>query len=308
MHISESNVSSSLYNFDSYLFQPTTKLPRYFYKIAPMVRSQIGGPDGFYFGDIRLSFKTETLISKNFAVEADFSHGIADNMGELKLASESILPHVRTEIVQYLKQGRGFAVDSLQANYFSSLGNDVYSKISAGYFEQMFGGIGGEVLFRPFYKPWAIGAELWRVRQRDYNGSLEFLDYSTTTGFINVFYEHSKSKILLKVKGGRFLAKDSGLNFDISRRFKSGLNMGVYFSLTDISREEFGEGSFDKGFYFFIPIETFFTTYSSGATGFGLRPVQRDGAAALYHSYDLYGITDQASYHHILRDQDDLYD
>ena len=26
--------------------------------------------------------------------------------------------------------------------------------------------------------------------------------------------------------------------------------MGAFFSLTDISFEEFGEGSFDKGFYF----------------------------------------------------------
>ena len=113
---------------------------------------------------------------------------------------------------------------------------------------------------------------------------------------------------MFKLKGGRFLAKDSGLNFDISRRFKSGLRMGVHFSLTDISRQEFGEGSFDKGFYFFIPIETFFTEYSTDQTGFGLRPVQRDGAAIMHHPYDLYGTTDQASFHHILRDWDDIYD
>ena len=308
VHLSSLNVLPASHTFEDYQFQPTTRLPKYFYKIAPMVRSQIGGPDGFYFGDFRITFKSETLITKNFTLDADFSYGVTDNMDELKLASDSILPHVRTEIVQYLKQGRGFTVDSFQANYFSSIGNDIYTKISAGYFEQMFGGVGGEVLYRPFYKPWAIGAELWRVKQRDFDGSFNFIDYQTTTGFINFFYEHPGSQILFKLKGGRFLAKDSGVNLDFSRRFKSGLNMGVYLSLTDISREEFGEGSFDKGFYFFIPIETFFSNYSSGHTGFGLRPVQRDGAAVLYHSYDLFGITDQASYDHILRDWDDLYD
>ena len=308
VHLNSLNVLPASHAFEDYQFQPTTRLPKYFYKIAPMVRSQIGGPDGFYFGNFRIAFKSETLITKNFTLDADFSYGIADNMGELKLASDSILPHVRTEIVQYLKQGRDFAVDSFQANYFSSIGNDIYTKISAGYFEQMFGGIGGEILYRPFYKPWAIGAELWRVKQRDFDGSFNFIDYQTTTGFINFFYEHPGSQILFKLKGGRFLAKDSGVNLDFSRRFKSGLNMGIYFSLTDISREEFGEGSFDKGFYFFIPIETFFSNYSSGHTGFGLRPVQRDGAAVLYHSYDLFGISDQASYDHILRDWDDIYD
>ena len=116
------NVMPATYNFEDYQFQPTTKLPKYFWKIAPMIRSQIGGPDGFYFGDFRIAFKSETLITKNFTLDADFSYGVADNMGELKLASDSILPHVRTEIVQYLKQGRGFAVDSFQANYFSSIG------------------------------------------------------------------------------------------------------------------------------------------------------------------------------------------
>ena len=308
IHLGPSNVSPASYAFENYQFQPTTKLPRHFYKIAPMVRSQIGGPDGFYFGNFRMAFKSETLITKNFTLDADFSYGVADNMGELKLASDSILPRVRTEIVQYLKQGRGFTVDSFQANYFSSPGKNIYTKISAGYFEQMFGGVGGEVLYRPFYKPWSVGAELWRVKQRDYDGSFNFLDYQTTTGFINFFYEHPGSQILFKLKGGKFLAKDSGVNLDLSRRFKSGLNMGVYFSLTDISRDEFGEGSFDKGFYFFIPIETFFSNYSSGHTGFGFRPVQRDGAAVLFHSYDLLGITDQASYDHLLRDWDDLYD
>ena len=308
VHLNSLNVLPASHTFEDYQFQPTTRLPKYFYKVAPMIRSQIGGPDGFYFGNFRIAFKSETLITKNFTLDADFSYGVTDNMGELKLASDSILPHVRTEIVQYLKQGRGFTVDSFQANYFSSIGNDIYTKISAGYFEQMFGGVGGEILYRPFYKPWAIGAELWRVKQRDFDGSFNFIDYQTTTGFINFFYEHPGSQILFKLKGGKFLAKDSGVNLDFSRRFKSGLNMGVYFSLTDISREEFGEGSFDKGFYFFIPIETFFSNYSSGHTGFGLRPVQRDGAAVLYHSYDLYGISDQASYDHILRDWDDLYD
>ena len=80
-------------------------------------------------------------------------------------------------------------------------------------------------------------------------------------------------KILFAVKGGRFLAKDSGINFDFSRTFKTGLKIGAYFSRTDISRFEFGEGSFDKGFYFYIPLELFFNSYSKRKTAFGIRPV-----------------------------------
>jgi hypothetical protein len=84
--------------------------------------------------------------------------------------------------------------------------------------------------------------------------------------------------------------------------------MGIFATKTDISREEFGEGSFDKGFYFFIPIESFFTTYSKGYTGFGLRPVTRDGGAVLNTQYNLWNVTDQGSAYNFERNWEDIYE
>jgi len=308
LHLNESSASSYYHDFETFDLQPEANIPKVFWKFAPSLRSQIGGPDGFFFGDLRFAFKSETILKKNVTLEFDLSAGIVDNMGELKLASDSVLPHVRTEIVQYLKQGREFSIDKLQLNAFNQHSKNFYSKFSAGILEQMFAGLGGEVLYRPFNKSWAIGAELWHARQRDFNQRLDLLDYNIETGFINFYYLHQPSQILFMMKGGRFLANDSGINFDFSRRMKSGALMGIYFSLTDISREEFGEGSFDKGFYFFVPIESFFTNYSTGETGFGLRPVTRDGAAILQHSFTLYSVTEQASLNSLLRDWDDIYD
>ena len=89
---------------------------------------------------------------------------------------------------------------------------------------------------------------------------------------------------------------DSSLEENINRTYD---NDGI---------AEFGEGSFDKGFYFYIPIETFFERYSKGNTGFGLRPITRDGAAYLSHGLNLYGVTDQAVSSSIYRDIDDIYD
>ena len=164
------------------------------------------------------------------------------------------------------------------------------------------------ILYRPFYSNFAIGAELWRAKQREFKQLFGFRDYETTTGHINFYYKEPRSKIIFSMKGGRFLAEDSGINFDFSRRFKSGLRMGVFFAKTDISEEEFGEGSFDKGWYFFMPIEAFFSNYSKGAAGFGLRPLTRDGAAYLKHSYNLWGVTEQSNYNNIARDWDSLYE
>ena len=49
------------------------------------------------------------------------------------------------------------------------LDKDIYAKFTGGILESMFAGIGGEILFRPFHRNFAIGAEAWRVKQREYN-------------------------------------------------------------------------------------------------------------------------------------------
>ena len=81
-----------------------------------------------------------------------------------------------------------------------------------------------------------------------------------------------------------------------------------YFSLTDISDEEFGEGSFDKGFYVDIPLQSFLSNHSRTLSTVGLRPVTRDGAAKLIYGHDLYGITDQASLYNISINRGSYFD
>ena len=84
--------------------------------------------------------------------------------------------------------------------------------------------------------------------------------------------------------------------------------MGIFFSKTDISEQEFGEGSFDKGFYFNIPIQSLLGTYQRGLTPFGLRPIQRDGAAVVNHQFRLWGTTDWKSSHRHFETWNDFYD
>ena len=133
-------------------------------------------------------------------------------------------------------------------------------------------------------------------------------DYETITGHLNLYYQEPRTNILFSLKGGRYLAEDSGITVDLSRIFRSGLKMGAFFTLTDISFEEFGEGSFDKGFYFWIPVEMFSPRYFKRTFGWGLRPITRDGGAALNYGYPLWGVTDPSSNHRFRRRLDDIYD
>jgi len=99
-------------------YRPRTKLPTTIWKLSPAIRSQIGGPDGFYFGDFSIAFHSETLLRRNFNILSVASVGLFNNFDDLKLASDSILPHVRTDIVKYLKNSDKYHITRLQTNYF----------------------------------------------------------------------------------------------------------------------------------------------------------------------------------------------
>ena len=306
------NVEPFLMDSDKkYQFNPKAKYPSFFHTIGPEIRSQIGGPDGFFFGDLKLKSSSELIIQRGLSISSVISYGLYDNMDDLKLASDSILPHVRTDIVKYLKQSRNLSIQRMQLNKFSQISPSIFYKFSAGILEYMFSGFGGEALFKPFDKNFAIGVEAWKVYQRNYDqmfGILDDVDYKTTTGHISLYYEEPRTNILFKIKGGKFLAQDSGISFEFTREFYSGFRLSAFFTLTDISEEEFGEGSFDKGFSFFIPLEIFSNSYNSRNFGWGLKPITRDGGAVLNHGYNLWGVAHKSNKNRFNRHIADFYD
>tara|TARA_B100001287_G_C22686516_1_gene534106 strand:- start:1585 stop:3723 length:2139 start_codon:yes stop_codon:yes gene_type:complete len=293
---------------DYYGFIGNIERPTIFWGFEPSIRSQIGGPDGFFFGDLRLDLKSEIIFDDGITLTSRGSIGLLNNFDDLRLASDSVLPHVRTDIVKYLKESDEFYIQNLQFNIFKNPLKDVYAKFSMGIFEEMFGGYGGEILYRPFDKNYGIGIEGWHAFQRDYNMRFDFQDYDIVSGHVNLYYHLDPLSVDLLLKGGRFLAGDSGVYFDFSRRFRNGLRIGAFFALTDISKQEFGEGSFDKGFYFYVPVDMFSSKHRNGHIPFGLRPLTRDGAAWLLHSFQLWGVTDASSKNFLFREMDSFYD
>jgi hypothetical protein len=138
------------------------------------------------------------------------------------------------------------------------------------------------------------------VRQRAYDQTYKFRDYKTTTGHINVGYLFPMG-IISNISYGRYLAKDDGFTFDLSRRTKSGFRAGIYFTRTNVSAETFGEGSFDKGFYFQIPMDLFSKDYSGTYSNFKLSPLTRDGGAKLEFDKDLRGLISNSSLNELKR-------
>ena len=68
-----------------YAFAPPVDYPKAFNSIGPDLRSQIGGPDGFFFGDLKLTFNSEILFNRNLSLVSVGSVGLINNLDELKI-------------------------------------------------------------------------------------------------------------------------------------------------------------------------------------------------------------------------------
>ncbi len=204
--------------------------------------------------------------------------------------SDSHLPRVRTHIRQYVQNDA--YINDLQTSYFQDFGQGFYGQVYGGYLESMFGGVGGEVLYRPLDSNWAVGANANWVKQRDWDDMMRFTDYSTATGHITGYWMPPfVDGVLVKLSVGQYLAKDKGATLDLSKRFDSGVVVGAYATVTNVSKEEYGEGSFTKGFYVSIPLDLMTVSPSRSRASVSWTPLTRDGGQMLGRKYQLYSMT-----------------
>jgi len=195
-------------------------------------------------------------------------------------ASDSVLPRVRTELNQYLTQGEN-GIDALFLEYRQSLATSVHTRAYLGILEEMFGGGGLEVLYEPFATRWALGANLNWVQQRDFDKRLSFQRYHVMTGHVSVLYASPWYDLDFGLHFGQYLAGDRGYTFEARRTFDNGFSMGAFFTRTNVSAIDFGEGSFDKGMYLSIPYSLVLPRNTRGKYSTVVRSIERDGGRRL---------------------------
>ena len=276
---------------ESYLedeFKPIVMFPSTFYSFKPTISSHVGYPAKFFYGGINLQFLSEIQFSRKLILSSEINQPLYSSFDDAISKPDSVMENVRTRVVKYLQED-DINIGRMQLDYIWSPYKDIYAKISGGLFESMFGGFGGEILYKPFNKNFLIGAELFHVKQRSFDQRFNFQAFETTTGHINLGYKFRQG-ILANLSFGRYLAKDDGYTLDLARRTESGFLAGVYFTRTNVPARIFGEGSFDKGFYFQFPLDFFSRQYTGQYSTFKFSPLTRDGGAKLIHAKDLKGL------------------
>lgn len=249
-----------------------------------------GGPEG-------LLYKVGVATRGNYYFEPDswwtgsLQYGLIDNYNRFVYpASNSTLPRVRTQIERYINTSP-VTMPVFQFTHVGKLGSDNFFSAYGGMLENMYGGVGGEWLYRPWNSPFALGVDLNAVKQRGFGQDFSFQNYSVATGHASLYWDTGFEDINATVRAGKYLAGDVGATLDLSRSFRNGVKMGAYATKTNVSAAQFGEGSFDKGVYVNIPFDAFLTRSSTNIATVQWHPLLRDGGAMLNREFPLYDLT-----------------
>lgn len=263
----------------------TDLYPSYSWGLGPYFSPSYFDPDRPLRMDVGVDLFGVYEPAPGWVVAGTLRQRIAGNIKDGRL-SNSVLPHVRTDQTLYAQ------ADTTLENLFVSRqwrpGTDLYARVTTGYLESMYGGISTELLWKPVASRIGLGVEANYVRQRDFDQRLGFRDYSVFTGHASA-YADLGGGFHGQVDVGRYLAGDVGATFSLDRTFDNGWSVGGWFTLTDVSAEDFGEGSFDKGIRFTIPVSWFLGKPSTQTVGTSIRPIQRDGGQKLEVPGRLYG-------------------
>lgn len=287
---------------------------RFDWGFAPKLVQTLGNAEDFYLFSVGLSGNASYWLTDNLEIGGSLYWDWYNNYDKFIYVTppdSTTVPRVRTMFRAYQNE-HAVTMSNLQLTWFQEYSNTMDQQFYAGYLESMFAGVGTEFLYRPQGANWAIGADVNLISQRDpqsyfgvydekwqnvpeYGRPFQVIDKGFT-GFVSGYYYPQwefLQDLMIQVDVGQFLAGDVGTQINVSKQFKSGVIAGAFASFTDLSADEFGEGSFTKGFYLSIPFDIMTVKPSNNRANFSWQPLTRDGGQKLGRKYSLIELTDE---------------
>ena len=254
---------------------------------ATKIRFQpfIASREEFFKGALLVENDTEFVIKENLFFNSNLKYSLWNNFDDLVFPPVDVFPaQVRSDVKQYLKNmDDGILIGRAQLDFHLTPKKNHHLMLTGGILEDMFSGFGAEYLYFKPNSNYSYGVELFKVRKRDYHWGFGHLDYENTTLTANLYYRnYGRIPFDMQISAGEYLAGDVGSTIEFSRTFQSGVKFGAFATFTDVTTEQFGEGSFDKGIFFNIPIYGNLINYT-------WRPLTKDPGAKLNRMHTLHG-------------------
>ncbi|ANT60271.1 hypothetical protein AYJ57_07785 [Salipiger sp. CCB-MM3] len=266
--------------------------PRFRWSLAPYYAYSTFDPEGPLRLDLGASLRGTYEITPNIVLSGSVNKKIFGNLDDISREDESKLPRVRTDYGEFARESDP-SIPRLTLGFYGKLAPELYGRLTLGYLEPMYAGASTEVLWKPADSRFALGAEVNYVERRDFDMLFGVQGNETTdpvsgitrsfphvNGHVSAYYDFGQG-YNAQLDVGRYIAGDSGATLTVTREFVNGWRIGAFATKTDVSSEDFGEGSFDKGLFITIPVAIGTGEPSRADSTITLRSVQRDGGAKL---------------------------
>jgi hypothetical protein len=248
------------------------------WSLGPQMQVFFNDPSGAFKASLGLEASAQLQLAKGLQLDAAAEMRLVENITDVTQPSNSLLPHVRTDVAEYFRGSRA-KLNKLVLNQYWQPTTQVYARASAGLYETMFAGLGAQFMFVPQNAPWSADVTIDRLAQRDFSSPFQLRDYRTVSGFVSGHVE-LPSNITATLRYGRFLAQDKGSRFELKRELPSGVQMGFWFSSTN-GNDITSPGSVskpyqDKGIFLTLPLDVVSNQYSRRGVNMVLSPWTRD--------------------------------
>jgi membrane-associated phospholipid phosphatase len=265
------------------------------FKVVPKISFFFNDPSGALRYEVAAAANYDKRLGQGTYLNSAFKLNILENVSGVTQASNSLLPHVRTDVAEYKRGGR-FKLNRLLLNQYVTLDERVYARASVGFYEEMYRGLGGQILYLPKDSRWATDLTVDALQQRGYKGWFDKRDYKTVTALGALHYKLPYD-ITATARAGRFLARDNGVRLEFKRRFQSGVEIGAWYTRTnakDITNPGTPTNPYnDKGVFLSVPLNIMLPTDTQANAGIGLSPWTRDVGQMVGSPGDLYDLFEQ---------------
>lgn len=265
------------------------------FKAAPKVGFFFNDPSGALRYELAMGITYDRRLDEGLYLNSALRLDLLENVSGVTQPSNSLLPHVRTDVAEY-KRGDRLKLNRLLINKYVMPAERIYMRASAGFYEEMYRGLGGQILYLPRDSRWAADVAVDALQQRGYKGWLDKLDYKTVTGLASLHYRLPYD-ITATARAGRFLARDEGVRVEFKRRFSSGMELGVWYTKTnghDITSPGKPTSPYnDKGVFLSVPLNIMLPADTQSVAGLSLSPWTRDVGQMVASPGDLYDLVEQ---------------
>ncbi len=227
---------------------------------------------------------------------------ISDNLDNIRKFRPRVLLPVRSNVDEFADTR--VSVERLYTSFTHSFNPNLHTALTTGYLEEMYAGFGGEILYRPFGKRFALGAESWLALKRDPDANMHMglNGDHLLSGHVNAWYDIPNLDLTVQGRAGRYLAEDVGASLALQKDFKNGAKLEGFVTVSDNADFDVFGGTTHayNGIRFSLPLGSIKHVPQGSEIRVKIAPQGRDIGQSIDNPLPLYEATESFSKDHLI--------